>query len=157
MGFMGAADLGSGERTIKVTEYDNGGFEVRGDVYLPSSIVLLTRTAFLWRPKTLDEITMDSLRIFTVVHPRPEIVVFGLGRSPDRLLAPDVVQLLLDEGIAVEQMATPRAIHTFNVLTDEDRPVGAAFLTLEPRDLDEELGGAPDLAPDVVASPPPPR
>lgn len=75
---------------MQVTEYDAGGFEVQGDVYIPCSIVisapclthsllcsehlaqvLLSHTAYLWRARTIEDITLESLRIFTIVHPRP--------------------------------------------------------------------------------------
>ena len=34
-------------------------------------------------------------------------------------------------------MDTANAVHTFNILNDEGRTVGGAFLTLEPRGVDE--------------------
>lgn len=41
MGIAGAADLAAeGDRRMQVTEYDAGGFEVQGDVYIPCSIVI---------------------------------------------------------------------------------------------------------------------
>ena len=46
----------------------------------------------------------------------------------------DQVGRLLD---ALEQMDTANAVHTFNILNDEGRTVGGAFLTLEPRGVDE--------------------
>jgi len=112
---------------------------------------LLSHTAYLWRARTIEDIALETLQLFTVVHPRPgrletaarvtsrraEIVVFGLGRSPERFLGPEVTRGLLDQGIAVEQMGTPDAVHTFNVLNDEGRPIGGALLALEPRDLGE--------------------
>lgn len=63
-----------------------------------------------------------------------EIVIFGLGESPQRMLAPDVRQSLYDEGIAVEEMDTSNAVHTFNILNDEARPIGAALIAISPRD-----------------------
>mmetsp|Transcript_10717 Transcript_10717/g.35500 ORF Transcript_10717/g.35500 Transcript_10717/m.35500 type:complete len:185 (+) Transcript_10717:172-726(+) len=146
LGMLGAAELGGGDSRVQVTEYDSGGFEIGGDIYLPSSIVLLPRSAYLWRPQTVDDVTLDSMRIFTVVHPRPgtfsprviihvrvaEIVILGLGESNAARLD-DVVLAMQDEGIAVEQMDTNNAVHTFNILNDENRTVGAAILTLQPR------------------------
>ena len=66
-----------------------------------------------------------------------ESVVVGLGaRGPRERLA-DVEQHFREEGIALEQMDTANAVHTFNILNDEGRTVGGAFLTLEPRGVDE--------------------
>ncbi|KAJ8598730.1 hypothetical protein CTAYLR_010226 [Chrysophaeum taylorii] len=130
---MGAADLGGEERRMQVTEYDVGGFELQSDVYVPSSIVLLSKSAYLWRPRRIEDITPESLRIFTVLHPRPEIVFLGLGAA-SRRLSPEITKGLEEEGISVEQMDTGNAVHTFNILNEEMREIGAALLTPEPRE-----------------------
>ena len=63
--------------------------------------------------------------------------VVGLGaRGPRERLA-EVEAHFREEGIALEQMDTANAVHTFNILNDEGRTVGGAFLTLEPRGIDE--------------------
>ena len=135
---FGAATLEDGnEKRTHISEVDAGGFELRGDVFVPTSICCLPYHAFLWRARTQEDVTVESLRLFTVVHPRPEIVVVGLGaRGPRERLA-DVEQHFREEGIALEQMDTANAVHTFNILNDEGRTVGGAFLTLEPRGVDE--------------------
>mmetsp|Transcript_3514 Transcript_3514/g.10367 ORF Transcript_3514/g.10367 Transcript_3514/m.10367 type:complete len:202 (-) Transcript_3514:228-833(-) len=140
MGVGGAAALSTTESADKrtvVSEVDAGGFELNGDVYVPSAIACLAHSAFLWKARTPADITVDAVRLFTVVHPRPEIVVVGLGaRGPRERLA-EVEAYLKSEGIALEQSDTPNAVHTFNILNDERRHVGGAFLTLEPRGADE--------------------
>mmetsp|Transcript_2966 Transcript_2966/g.10495 ORF Transcript_2966/g.10495 Transcript_2966/m.10495 type:complete len:160 (-) Transcript_2966:497-976(-) len=76
-GFGGAAnlrftDVTHGERPrLQITEADGGGFTLLGDVYVPSSIIAMTFGALLWSPRTLAEITLESVAIFTVMHPRP--------------------------------------------------------------------------------------
>mmetsp|Transcript_16924 Transcript_16924/g.21932 ORF Transcript_16924/g.21932 Transcript_16924/m.21932 type:complete len:187 (+) Transcript_16924:43-603(+) len=117
---------------LQITGCDPGGFEIMGDLYIPSSIVALNYNAFLWRPQTIEDITFDSLGVFTIVHPRPEIVIIGLGANPSTRLD-ELFLYFRDEGIALEQMDTTNAVHTFNVLNDEERAVGAAILTMEPR------------------------
>jgi len=104
---------------------------------VPSAIACLSHSAFLWRARTPADVTVDTLRLFTVVHPRPEIVVLGLGSRGPRQRLEAVERFLKAEGIALEQMDTANAVHTFNILNDEKRTVGGAFLTLEPRGADE--------------------
>ena len=135
---FGAATLeDTNEKRTHISEVDAGGFELRGDVFVPTSICCLPYHAFLWRARVQEDVTVESLRLFTVVHPRPEIVVVGLGaRGPRERLA-EVEQHFREEGIALEQMDTANAVHTFNILNDEGRTVGGAFLTLEPRGVDE--------------------
>ena len=142
MGVGGAAPLSanvleSADRRTVVTEVDEGGFELNGDVFVPSSVACLAHSAFLWKARTVDDITVDSMRLFTAVHPRPEIVVLGLGAKGPKPRLVDVERFFRDEGIALEQMDTANAVHTFNILNDEKRTVGAALLTLQPRGADE--------------------
>ena len=125
------------DKRTHISEVDAGGFELRGDVFLPSSICCLQYHAFLWRARTQEDVTVESLRLFSVVHPRPEIVVVGLGARGPRERMVDVEAHFRNEGIALEQMDTANAVNTFNILNDEGRTVGGAFLTLEPRPLDE--------------------
>ena len=117
--------------------HDAGGFELNGDVFVPSSVACLAHSAFLWKARRPEDVTVESMRLFTAVHPRPEIVVLGLGAKGPRERLLDVELFFRDEGIALEQMDTANAVHTFNILNDEKREVGAALLTLEPRGADE--------------------
>ena len=125
------------DKRTHISEVDAGGFELRGDVFLPSSICCLPYHAFLWRARPQEDVTVESLRLFSAVHPRPEIVVVGLGTRGPRERMVDVEAHFRNEGIALEQMDTANAVNTFNILNDEGRTVGSAFLTLEPRPLDE--------------------
>ena len=136
---FGAATLEEdrNEKRTHISEVDAGGFELRGDVFVPTSICCLPYHAFLWRARVQEDVTVESLKLFTVVHPRPEIVVVGLGARGPRERLVDVEAHFREEGIALEQMDTANAVHTFNILNDEGRTVGGAFLTLEPRGIDE--------------------
>lgn len=139
LGILGASSVTSvGEERppMQITEYDAGGFMVSGDVWVPSSVALLNFSAFLWKPRECEEITVESLRLFLLVHPRPEILVIGMGATQPRRLH-EVEKAFREEGIAVEQMDTANAVHTFNILNDEKRRVGGALLTMQPRGRDE--------------------
>lgn len=116
---------------MQVTEYDAKGFELQNDIYVPSSVALLSHSAFLWRARRVADVTQNSLSLFTLVHPRPEILILGLNEAT-RI----DTTWLRDQGIAVEQMDTKNAVHTFNVLNDELRHIAAALLTPVPREDD---------------------
>ncbi|KAJ1448661.1 NADH dehydrogenase 1 alpha subcomplex assembly factor 3 [Pelagophyceae sp. CCMP2097] len=138
-GFGGAAnlrftDVTHGERPrLQITEADGGGFTLLGDVYVPSSIIAMTFGALLWSPRTLAEITLESVAIFTVMHPRPDLVVIGGGTTAERRLT-HVREYLREEGIGLEMMDTYNALNTFNILNAEGRQVAGALLTLQPRE-----------------------
>lgn len=133
-GGIGAID---GARRLAVTSVDDGGFELDGDVFVPSSIACLASSAFLWRARSVEDVTVESLSIFAVVHPRPEILILGLGAPGPRPRLAAVEAFFKAEGIALEAMDTANAVHTYNILNDERRPVAAALLTPVPRASDE--------------------
>ncbi|ORZ40871.1 NADH dehydrogenase 1 alpha subcomplex assembly factor 3 [Catenaria anguillulae PL171] len=77
---------------------------------------------------TWDE---DTVRVFELMKNKPEIVVFGTGRTllplPQRLR-----QVFTSNGMQVEVASTRNACSTFNVLVAEGRHVAACLLPLAP-------------------------
>ena len=138
-----------------------GGFTHRGfivnEAELEGSVVLLPRSAFLWKPKTIEEVTVESLSLVSLLEPGIEILLIGCGdrqRRPSDALASyfrdlGVVVCFIRGSCAVycaatrpktywlrtnmlelqvEQSSTSSAIGTFNILNTEDRLVAAALL-----------------------------
>eukprot|EP00955_Chlamydomonas_euryale_P106520 365708-Chlamydomonas_euryale.AAC.8 len=68
---------------------------------VPGSVLALSDVFFLWRPRTLEDVTPESLGVLTLLKPRPEVLVLGCGASPG-LLPPPVSKFLADHGIKVE-------------------------------------------------------
>lgn len=95
--------------------------------------VLLTGTGrWLWSAADPGkDLTMESLAALRVLRPRPELLIIGCGRR-GAFIPPALRKALRDEGIVVDAMDTPNACATFNILVQEDRPVAAALLPLEP-------------------------
>ncbi|CAK4085296.1 unnamed protein product [Aphanomyces euteiches] len=116
---------------VAITEYDDGGFVVN-EVNMRGAIALFPEIAMLWKPKTMDEITKESLTVFTVANPPVEILVLGCGKRIPRLLDPSLVDYLKSHGIVVEYVDSFNACATFNILNAEDRKVAAAILPCVP-------------------------
>ncbi|KAH9110676.1 hypothetical protein LEN26_013667 [Aphanomyces euteiches] len=116
---------------VAITEYDDGGFVVN-EVNMRGAIALFPEIAMLWKPKTMDEITKESLAVFTVANPPVEILVLGCGKRIPRLLDPSLVDYLKSHGIVVEYVDSFNACATFNILNAEDRKVAAAILPCVP-------------------------
>ena len=108
------------------------GFEISG-VFVPSSVIVLPRVWLLWRPRVFDEIDEASLVLFDLLEPAPEVLLVGVGERLQRFLPPEVIDRARSRGIVVEQMDTPNACATFNILSQEKRRVAGAFLTIEPQ------------------------
>ena len=74
---------------------------------------------------------LDALR--DLLEPAPEVLLVGVGERLQRFLPPEVIDRARSRGIVVEQMDTPNACATFNILSQEKRRVAGAFLTIEPQ------------------------
>lgn len=72
--------------------------------------------------ETLQAADFDSL-----LHPKPELVLFGSGRKL-RFPHPRLYQALIRAGIGLDSMDLGAACRTFTVLTSEHRQVTAALL-----------------------------
>lgn len=90
--------------------------------------VLATRTFhFLWAPQTMEEVTLDSLAVLRLLHPKTELLLFGTGS--DMKMLPEHLRVgLRDWGIKCESMASFHAATTFNMLNEEERMVALALL-----------------------------
>ncbi|KAH7280710.1 hypothetical protein KP509_36G010600 [Ceratopteris richardii] len=73
------------------------------------------------------EITSESLSIFDLLRPTPELLVLGCGRSV-QFPRKDVKYFLRSNGIKLEAVDSRSAVATFNFPNDEGRLVAAAIL-----------------------------
>ncbi|KAI9261997.1 NADH dehydrogenase 1 alpha subcomplex assembly factor 3 [Sporodiniella umbellata] len=114
-----------------------GGFVLSNNVKVDQPLILLNGSAFLWNPpaRTKGHIPMkgwdlECFKIFDIISPRPELVLFGTGKD----LAPlpeEVRKYFFQRGMQVDQMNTKHAAATYNVLAEEGRRVALALLPFE--------------------------
>jgi uncharacterized protein len=119
-----------------VTGYGVEQFQVN-DICMHGSVLLFPRFMLLWAPKTLADITVDSLRPLALVRPKLDLLVLGTGNSVEQLSAP-VLKYLDELGVLVETCRSAEAVATFDMLNAEDRAVAAAILACVPNDWDAE-------------------
>lgn len=117
---------GAGTGRVIVNEYDETGFKANG-VRHEGSMICLGKLAFSWTPRSFAEITPESLSLFQLLRPAPEILVVGCGNRIDRV-SPEVRNFLKSNGIKVEAVDTRNAASTFNILNEEGRQVAVAML-----------------------------
>lgn len=84
----------------------------------------------LWKPKSIDEIDIDSLAILDLLKPIPDLVVLGCGKTGVVPPPQHLVQALWKKGVALEVSDTNNAAATFNLLNQEGRKVVGALLPL---------------------------
>ncbi|SCV72648.1 BQ2448_4185 [Microbotryum intermedium] len=107
----------------------SAGFTLTDGLVVPSPMLILDGVVFLWDvgPPNLqtmgwDGWSMDKLRIFEMVTPRPEILLVGTGKIG--LLPPPAFKKYLNGlGIQVDVLDSRNACATYNLLSEEGRRV----------------------------------
>eukprot|EP00123_Amoebidium_parasiticum_P001643 comp12792_c0_seq1/m.7932 comp12792_c0_seq1/g.7932 ORF comp12792_c0_seq1/g.7932 comp12792_c0_seq1/m.7932 type:complete len:187 (-) comp12792_c0_seq1:638-1198(-) len=130
----GSAAPGGEANTLQlnsVQKYSHRGFAVAGRFYL-GPVVVFPKHVLAWKVSRWQDITPETLSVFALTEPKPEIVVLGLGSSTQRL-PPSVYQWFKDQGIRVEICDTRIGCQQFNHLIEGGwRQVAAGLLPIDP-------------------------
>lgn len=129
---LGAAGASKAKPWTMVNAYDAAGFRVNG-VRLLGSVLLAPHASFLWRARTMADVTRASLGFLPLLEPEIELVVIGSGRTIQPLAA-EVRAWLERQRIGVEVHTSANACATFNFLNQEERRVVGAMLALDADD-----------------------
>lgn len=117
--------------------YGDHAFQIN-NVLVRQSVIVLPGHFLLWNARTVDDITIKNLSIFTLIYPTIEILFVGTGETYEKPLSPEVLSYFRSKGIVVEASGTMNAASTFNMLSGEGRNVACALLTLYPRPLHDD-------------------
>ncbi|XP_050047293.1 NADH dehydrogenase [ubiquinone] 1 alpha subcomplex assembly factor 3 [Dermacentor andersoni] len=112
---------------LLVDSYSTAGFRLNNGLFVVGPIALFPRSVLQWRVKSSYDIIEESFSLFTLLEPKLDVLVIGLGDSGETLDM-KVVQHLKKKKIAVEMHPTAIACSTFNFLNVEDRNVAAAMI-----------------------------
>jgi uncharacterized protein len=120
---------------MKFTQQGQGGanlirrygadFIVVGEQEIRASCIVSAATIAPWSPRTVEEITVESLDVLFTL--KPEVVVLSTGamqKFPRAALRAEVAS----RRIGLEVMEVGAACRTYNVLVGEERRVVAAIL-----------------------------
>ena len=122
---------------MNIAAFGDKAFQIN-DKFIKQPILLLPQSVYMWQVKDFDDISIESLSLFTLVYPTIEILFLGTGETTRRI-DPEITKYFKSKGIVVEVASTVHAASNFNVLNAEGRNVGAALLTLKPMSADELL------------------
>lgn len=112
-----------------VDSYTSWGCVVNG-IALEGPVLLLPHASLLFEPRSLSELTPESLAVLTLLDTPTRMLVIGCGRKSRR--APSAVrQWCAARGIAIEALATQHAASTFNFMVAEERDVAAVLFPLD--------------------------
>ncbi|GAB2293422.1 hypothetical protein Dimus_027622 [Dionaea muscipula] len=107
-------------------EYDETGFKVNGVKY-EGSVLCVGNLLLSWSPKKFSEVTLDSLSIFQILRPVPEILILGCGKYIEPV-GPELKHFIRSMGMKYEAVDSRNAASTYNVLNEEGRITAAALL-----------------------------
>ncbi|KAI8988928.1 NADH dehydrogenase 1 alpha subcomplex assembly factor 3 [Pilobolus umbonatus] len=120
------------------------GFVLSNHIKIDQPLILVSGSPFLWNPPPrspgfmpMKDWPLDTFKIFEVVSPKPELIMFGTGKE----FAPipeHIRKFFFELGIQVDQMNSKLAAATYNVLAEEGRRVAAALLPLEEKAIKPE-------------------
>ncbi|CAN0910059.1 NADH dehydrogenase [ubiquinone] 1 alpha subcomplex assembly factor 3 [Linum grandiflorum] len=114
------------EDQLRFQHYTDTGFTVNGVEY-EGSLLCIGNLLMSWTPKTIPQITPESLSIFKIVRPVPEILVLGTGRYIQPV-DPELRRFIRSTGMKLEAVDSRNAATTYNILNEEGRMVAVALL-----------------------------
>lgn len=116
---------------------DNGYRIVTESLEYPKGLLLLGHEAFqlnlddtMVKGLALGRVEFDTekvLGVFDLVHPKPELIVVGLGKK-SRILGPESQNKFKNLGLQVDVSATRNAASHYNLLANERGQTVAALL-----------------------------
>uniref|UniRef100_A0A023G5R3 NADH dehydrogenase [ubiquinone] 1 alpha subcomplex assembly factor 3 n=2 Tax=Amblyomma TaxID=6942 RepID=A0A023G5R3_AMBTT len=112
---------------LLVNSYSPAGFRMNNGLFIVGPVALFPRSVLQWRVRSASDISAESLSLFTLLEPKLDVLVLGLGDVND-CLDMEVIRYLREKKITVEMHPTVTACTTFNFLNVEDRNVAAAMI-----------------------------
>jgi NADH dehydrogenase [ubiquinone] 1 alpha subcomplex assembly factor 3 len=90
--------------------------------------VLFPRYAISWNIETGKDITEEALSLFTVVEPKPDVLIIGLDDRYDFAYHRNLKELTKKLHITTEILSVHYACTAFNFMNEEGRNVVAALI-----------------------------
>ncbi|KAE8695695.1 NADH dehydrogenase 1 alpha subcomplex assembly factor 3-like isoform X3 [Hibiscus syriacus] len=114
------------DEQLRFQRYTETGFTVNGVNY-EGSLLCVENLATYWGPRNFSEITPQSLSVFQIIRPIPEILILGCGRNIEPV-DPELRRFISSTGMKLEPLDSRNAASTYNILNEEGRIVAAALL-----------------------------
>ena len=112
-----------------IEAYGNGGFRF-ADMSHRGSLLCLPSGIHGWKATDAKKLALSDFEAVLAEAGEIDILLVGMGR--DLLRLPQSLRdVLREQAIAVETMATGAAVRTYNVLLAEERAVSAALIAVD--------------------------
>jgi len=112
---------------LMIDSYNHHGFKLNNGMSVLGPMVIFPKTVLGWDVSGVDDITPESLALFSVLEPKPDVLVIGVG-DVGAQLAPESLKFLRSKKINIEVLATQHACTTFNFLSGEGRCTAAVMI-----------------------------
>lgn len=122
---MASLNLDDNQAKYQIRGYKPGMIQINDKKLITSIIITPDELIEDWLPRTVQELTAESLA--PIIKLKPDILLIGTGHALI-FLSVEIYGELINLGIGVEVMDTSAACRTFNALTAENRRVAAALI-----------------------------
>lgn len=112
----------------EITGYGEHEVGVNG-VRMMGSVMVLPNFCLLWKPKTWEDVTVESLAIVPLLRPKIGTIILGTGAHQE-LVKPEIKEFFELNDISVVAMNSVSAMGTFAIMNEDDRDVAAAILSI---------------------------
>ncbi|XP_044267735.1 NADH dehydrogenase [ubiquinone] 1 alpha subcomplex assembly factor 3 [Tribolium madens] len=117
------------ELGLMINGFSQVGFRLNNDLTILGSVVIFPRSVLSWTVGDINEITDESLALFTILEPKLDIIVLGVGDpQKDFSFYKKIVPFARKHKLTFEILPTEQACATFNFLTSEGRHVAGALI-----------------------------
>ena len=116
---------------LLINSYARDGFRLNNEFKTYGPIVIFPQGVFAWLVSGSKQIDEDSLIAFTLLNPKPDIVIIGYGASEAKLDYKHMLRIKKNTGLNLEWLPTEQAVPTYNYLSYENRNVAAALIPPE--------------------------
>ncbi|XP_012263944.2 NADH dehydrogenase [ubiquinone] 1 alpha subcomplex assembly factor 3 [Athalia rosae] len=114
---------------LMIDSYSESGFTLNNGIRILGPIALFPRSILNWRVSGIAEINAESLSLFAVLEPRPDVLVIGIGNYERTTeFNKFILRYSKEFNINMEVVPTNQACAMFNFLNAEGRFVAAALL-----------------------------
>ncbi|XP_068905397.1 NADH dehydrogenase [ubiquinone] 1 alpha subcomplex assembly factor 3 isoform X2 [Tenebrio molitor] len=120
------------ELGLMVNGFSQVGFRLNNDITVLGSMIIFPRSVLSWNVGDYTEITEESLSLLTILEPKLDLVVLGIGDPPKNLkVYQDLLPFSRKHKLTFEILPTEQACATFNFLSSEGRHVAGALIPPE--------------------------
>lgn len=130
---------------LLIDSYSSHGFRINNGLFIVGPTAFFPRTILNWDVEGPWDVTPESLSLFWLLEPKPDVLIIGVGDKGMKI-SDEVRVFMNNKKISLEVLDTGAACHVFNFMNSDCRNVAAALipnqtmrLTLDTEQWDNQL------------------